>query len=128
MRDSALQLLKENTEQGHEIVVVAEAATFAGVGRAMVAAEGTAEGIDENGGAMVREKVVVAVGCIVATGNLGGETALVVDVLQQVDKGRGLTAVGVYNHEAFVATTEKVDIDKELYLGKVDQRIVDKVA
>ena len=94
----------------------------------MVAAEGAAEGIDENGGAVGREKVVVAVGGIVASGNLGGETALVVDVLQQVDKGRSLTAVGVYNHEAFVATTEKVDIDKELYLGKVDQRIVDKVA
>ena len=81
MRDSALHLLKEDTEQHHELVVVAEAATVTGVGRTVVAAEGTAKGVDEDGRAMGRKKVMVAVGSIVAADNLLRKTALIVDML-----------------------------------------------
>ncbi len=104
-------------------VIVGEAAAVAGVGGAVVAAEGAAEGVDEDGGTMASEVVVVTVTSVVAPSNLGGIMMLAVQALHQVDIRLGILAVGVDNHEAVVATAEEVDIDQQLHLTEVNQRI-----
>lgn len=120
-------MFQESTQQGHEAVVVAEAAAVAGVGGAVVAAEGAAKGVEEDGGALGGEPIMVAVGGIVATGHLGRVAVHIVDLLQEVDIGRGLAAVGVDDHQTLVAATEEVDIDKQLDFTQLYQRVVNEI-
>ena len=120
-------MFEEGTDEGYEVVVVGESAAVAGVGGAVVAAEGAAEGVDKDGRAFGGEPVVVAVAGVVATGNLRGEAVEVVDLLQLVDIRGGLVSIGVDHHQALLTSTEKVDIDKQLDLRESYQGVVDEV-
>ena len=108
-------------------VVVAEAAAGTGVGGAVVASEGAALGVDEDGRALGGEPVVVAVGGVVATSYLGRVTMHLVDLLQEVDIGSRLTAVGIHHHQAVVAATEEVYVYQQLHLAERYQRILGKI-
>lgn len=122
------KLFYEGTEEGHVAVVVAEAAALAGVRGAVVAAVGAAEGVDEDGGALAGEPVVVAVGGIVAPRYLGRQALHVVDALQQLHIRRRLAAVGVDDHEALVAAAEQVYVHQQLHLAQLYQRMFDEPA
>lgn len=114
-------------EESHVAVVVGEAAAVASVGGAVVAAEGAAEGVDEDGWTMGGEVVVVAVAGVVAPSDFGGIMMPVVYALQPFDIGGGLRGVGVDDHEAVVAATEEVDVDQQLHLAVVNQGVPGEV-
>lgn len=122
-----LQLFEEGAEEGHEVHVVAQATAFTGVSGAVIAAEGTAEGVDEDGRTMLAEKPVVAVGGIVAARYFGSIVVLAVQALQTVNIWLGLRSIGVDNHQTFVSPTKEVEINRKFYLGKIHQRMVGKV-
>ena len=94
----------------------------------MVAAVGASEGVDEDGGAILAEVVVVAVARVVAAADLGGVVALLVQLFQQVDIGLGLLGVGIDHHQSLVAAAEEVDIDQQLDFVHLDERHVGKIA
>ena len=74
------------------------------------------------------EEPVVAVRRIVATANLRRIMTLVIQPHQQVDIGFCLRGVGVDEHQALVAATEKVDIHQELHLVELDERHISEIA
>ena len=104
-------MFEEGADEGDEVIVVGEAAPFAGIGGAMVAAEGAAEGVDEYCGTFGGEPIVVAVAGVIATANLRSKAVKVVNLLQFVDISGGLVRIGVNHHQPLIAATEKVDID-----------------
>lgn len=108
-------------------VVVGEAAAGAGVGGAVVAAEGATESIDEDGGALGGKPVVVAIGRIVATSNLGRIAMQVVDFLQKVDIRGRFSAVGVDDHQPLVAAAEEVNVDEQLHFAERYQGVVGEI-
>ena len=120
-------MLEEYPQQRHEVHVVAQSAAVAGIGGAMVAAEGAAESVDEYCRAFGGEPVVVAVGGVVATGHLLGISTLVVDALQHVDKGCRLAAVGVDDHQPILTSAEEVYVNQKLYLRQPNKRVVCKI-
>lgn len=111
-----------------ESVVVVESARFAGVVRVVVAAVWASHGEEEYGWAVVGEPVVVAVGAVVAGADFEGGVGFVVEGFELVEEGFGVLAFGVEDHEAFVATTEHVDVAEELDFVEVDGWIIGCVA
>ena len=109
-------------------VVVGEATAVACVEGTVVAAEGAAKGVDEDGWTVHGEPIVVAVGSIVTPAYLWCQILHLVDALQQVYIGRGLTTVGVDDHDAVVPATEEVDVNQKLYLREFYQRMLSKIA
>ena len=121
-------MFQEGFQEGHEVVVVAQAAALAGIRGTVVAAEGTAEGVEEDGGTLLAEEPVVAVGGIVASADFGGIMALVVELHKQVDIGLRLRGVGIDHHQAVVAAAEEVDIHQQLHFVHLDERQVGEIA
>ena len=70
---------------------------------------------------------MVAVAGVVAPGHLGSKAMQVVDLLQEVDVGGRLAAIGIDHHQALVATAEEVDVDQQLYFAERYQRVVGKI-
>ena len=90
---------------------------------AVVAAVGSAEGIDEHRGAEGSKGVVVAVGGICALFYLGQAGDAVVDCNKLFYKGLAKGVGGVDYGDALAASAEHVEVYEEFHLGVVDKRV-----
>ena len=121
-------MFEKTPQKRHKIVVVTQAAALTGVCGTVVAAEGTAEGVDENGRTLLAEEPVVTIRGVVAAAYLRRIMALVVELFQQVDIRLRLRSVGVDHHQSLIAATEQINIHQELYLVQFNQWNINKVA